>query len=137
MDGGNGSRISDDARDKALVDIEDLLQRVMVPFFLFGETARSLKEDRILKGEVIEIGVREVDLTQSALNTIKTFDFNGTFKETLSGFEYESHGIPIKVTLVKRRYKFLDHPDYIFYRAGEYLIPNPFDGYWRARRLVQ
>jgi hypothetical protein len=137
MDGGSGSRMSDYDIEKALFDVEDLLGRVLVPFILLGETARSIKDGEILGGTAVDIGIRELELNKSALRTIKTFYFEGGFNKTERGYEYTSHGIPVRIHVLNKKWKFLENPEQVFYGPATYLVPNPFKDYWKARHLVR
>lgn len=135
-DGGTGSRLSEIALERALVDVEDLFSRVLVPFYLLGETGKSIVDKGPLSGEFLDIGVKKADMTEFATTTIKNFALQD-FKEDEKGFSYVAHGVPIKVKYIKRKYSFFSNPDSVFYRAAEYLIPNPFDRYWTARHIIQ
>ncbi len=138
MDGGNGSRMSDYDIERALYDVEDLFQRVLVPFVLLGETARSIKEGEFIGGTAIEVGVRAGDLVPEAMSTILSFsNFEGGFNKTPTGYEYLSHGVPIKITVINKKWKFLENPNYVFYGPAEYRIPNPFLDYFKVKQFVR
>ena len=138
MDGGNGNRMSDYNIERALYDVEDLFQRTLVPFLLLGETARSIKNGEFVGGTAIEIGVKVGDLIPEALRTINSFsNFDGGFNKTELGYEYVSHGFPVKITIINKHYKFLENPEFVFYGPAEYRIPNPFIDYWKVKQLVR
>ena len=138
MDGGNGKRMSDYDIERALYDVEDLFQRVMCPFVLLGETARSVRDGEFVAGTVIEVGVRAGDLVPEILSTIHSFsNFNGGFNKTSFGYEYLSNGIPVKITVINKKWKFLENPDTVFYGPAQYQIPNPFPEYYKTRFLVR
>jgi hypothetical protein len=136
MDGGNGSRLSDIALEKALLDVEDLLQRCLMPFFLLGETARSIKDDGVISGTGIDVGVKKSSLIPEAMSTLHTFTL-GDFYEDDDIIKYVSHGIEVRIKKIGRNYKFLENLDKVFYKAGDYSIPNPFDIYWKSRHLLK
>ena len=135
-DGGNGSRLSDLKLDQALFDIEDLLQRLVVPFILLGKTAISLKKNKAIDGEKIEVGVKENDLHERAKRNLKGYTLED-FQETDTGFSYKAHGVPILVKIIKKNWKFFEFPDMIFYKASEYRVPNPIDTYIKSQHFVR
>lgn len=136
MDGGNGNSLSDYDLEKALYDVEDLLGRVLVPFVLLKETARSVHDNEVLGGTAVDVGVRDLDLHESALRTIKSFTFEGGFNKTPHGYEYLSHGVPVRITMLSKKWKFMENPEMAFYGPATYMLPNPFRDYWKVRQLV-
>jgi hypothetical protein len=136
MDGGNGSRLSDIALEKALLDVEDLLQRCLIPFFLLGETARSIRDGEVISGTGIDVGVKKSNLIPESMSTLHTFTL-GDFCEDDDIIKYISHGVEVRIKKIGRNYKFLENLDKVFYKAGDYSIPNPFDTYWKSRYLLK
>lgn len=127
IDGGDGTRLSEIALERALCDVEDLLQRALVPFTLLGETARSIGLHDFIKGDKVHVGVRSLDLPKTAIDTIEQMQ-PITWNE--SGFTYDSKdGVPIVVDVLKERIPFVENAEYVFYHASEYKIPNPLKGY--------
>ncbi len=120
------------------------MQRCLLPYFAFGETGRSLFETNELAGNSIEIGIRAMDYIASGQSTLKTLakgdDLNlgmVDFKQTDKGVSWVFKGIPIKITVVKRKYEFLRNPSSIYYFGETYNLPNPFNKYFKARYIVQ
>lgn len=135
-DGGNGSRLSDYNIERALFDVEDLMGRALVPFILLGETAKSVKEEELLSGTAVDVGVRALDLNEFSLRTIKTFTFEGGFNKTDWGYQYTSHGVPVRISVITKKWKFFENPEKVFYGPATYFVPNPFIDYWKTRFLV-
>ena len=130
--------------DEAFNHFNDIMDRCLCSFVLFGETARSIKQDEKLQGDGIYAGVRILDFTQSTSSMLTTMASNvdihlgiENFKKTEKVFNWEFKGIPIRIKLVHRRYKFIDNPDFVWYYAENYKIPNPFNKYWKMRFLIQ
>ena len=135
--GPNG--LTDDQLSEALFKIEDTFQRMLCPFFLLGETAQSIRDSYVgsekLTGRKIEIGVQRKYLTKEALITLDSYE---TGKEkTGFGFKLLFKDIPIEVRIIERKYSFLKNLDKRFYRTSEYLLPNPFEAYWKVRGIIR
>lgn len=126
----------------AIRDIYDMSERTMIKFIMLGEFAKAIrerKENVVLP--FIEIGMFEKNNTAEIkslfLNTWK-------FTKTEYGYTYfftppikwDRH-IPVKIRVLKKVYKCLQHPDFGFYGVDEFLIPNPFDEYWKIRGILK
>ena len=124
-----------DSKNKALFWLDDLMARCVLDakYVLLGETAKAIREDKDLP-DVLEAGLDQRYLTKEVMSTLKTY-VPGDFTE--AGFVTESEGVPVHFKFIKRKFAFLQNPDIRFYGPEEYQIPNPFDGYWKSRGLVQ
>jgi hypothetical protein len=125
----------------ALYDIQDILERAQCPYVLLKDTARSIVDKQKLEGDGIYIGVMKKDVNETALSTIK-FYLTGvrdprTTELRENGFDYEWNGVPVHVKFIERKYKFFKNPDFRFYMANNYSIPNPFENYWTARFIIK
>lgn len=136
---GQKTKLTDDQLSEALFKIEDVLGRMLVTFCLLGETARSLRDSprggEGLKGDKIEIGVEKKYLTKEALSTFDVYEPDKEKTET--GWKLTYNGVPVEIKVITQKYSFFKHPDFRFYRAGEYLLPNPFKEYWKIRGIVR
>lgn len=129
----------------ALYHVVDVCDRCLIPFILLDETARSIKQDDRLQGERITIGVRAADMTESATSSLRTlasptYDIHlgmDDFEELENGFMWNFKGVPISIQVIKRRYGFINNPDYTFYWGEQYNTPNPFGVYMKAKGLVR
>ena len=132
--------------DKALLYIDDLLDRALCPFMVGGETAKSVSEQEPsldggkLRGRKIEILIRKRYITKEVLSSLKTHPISGnerTFRETETGYYIEHEGIPIEIRVIKRDYPFFRTPDRSPYLIMDLGIPNPFEGYWKIRGIIK
>lgn len=132
--------------DKALLYIDDLLDRAVCPFMVGGLTARCVMEQepsldgRKLRGRKIEILIRKRHLTKEVLSSLKTHPISGkerTFKETDTGYYIEHENVPIEIRVIKTNYSFLQNPDRSFYMVMDLGIPNPFKQYWKVRGVLK
>lgn len=130
MDGGDGKRLTSSNLNLAFMDMEDLLQRCLLPFILLGNTAKSALKGKLLTNE-IQVGVKENELTKQAISTLKTLEKD--IVETEKGYTYTKNGIKINILKLDQNNRFYQNPDAFFYQGSEYLIPNPFHEYWEAR----
>lgn len=135
---------SDVELDLALFHAVDIADRCLMRFMLWGNTARSMVDKGLPEGDGIYLAVRKADLPEFVLSTLRTLakgsDINYSikdFKETDNSFSWTYHNVPITIKVVHRDYKFLHNLDFIWYKAEEYRIPNPFEGYWKTRSLVK
>lgn len=126
--------------DAALRYGQDVIERTLCPFFLWGQTARDVVDapptvdGGLLTGDKVELAILEKHLTREVRSTIKTME--GAEEED-DKIEFEHDGIPIIIKVIRRNYKFLQRPDAKFYMADEYKIPNPFESFWKKRGLVR
>lgn len=118
---------------KALYDIDDILGRSLLPYVVLDVTAKSLRETEPgqLSGDGIYLGIETKYLSKESMNTLKLYFDDSKLTET--GIEYEFNGVPIHVIFITQTYAFLKNPDFRWYMAGEYMMPNPFDEYWQVR----
>lgn len=125
--------------NEALFDFEGLMERSQTPFYLLKETGRSIKKELQLQGDKVYVGVRKLQVTPLFLSVLKEYviDVNPTYEETKTGFKYEYKGVPVEVTYITRKYHFISHPDSVYYWGESYLLPNPFDTYYKSRFIVR
>ena len=136
MNGTSGVRFSSEELSKALLDVEDLMDRLLTPYVLLGKTAECVKNDRLLDTEAIEVGIKKTDITQYVRDVIRTY-LNVELNNIENGFEYKAGAVPVKVKVYTRNYTFFKYPDTKVYSFGTYLIPNPFEVYWKVRGLIR
>lgn len=132
--GTNGQKFNEFELMKALHDFEDLMERVLCKFVVLGDTSKAMYEEKELYGDKIEVGIFKNDLVKFVRSTL-----NSLVKDiewTKYGFTYKSNGVPIKVRVISRSYKFFEHPDFRFYKTGQYEFANPFYSYWKSRFLI-
>lgn len=113
---------------------------------LLGETAHDIKYHGAFNANAvgIELGANERYYTFEALSTLNTLakgiDINygmSDFGADKQGFQWRYHGVPILLRVIKRNYACFQNPDFVWYKAEEYRVPNPFDTYWKTRHLIR
>lgn len=117
----------------ALGQLEDLLDRaLLVPsdWCVLGEAAKKLRNHENFEGlDKIEVAIPERKMNKFV---------EGVFK-TIAGenwAEQEYRGIPLKIKIIKGKFKFFDHIDLQPLVGASYGIPNPFNEYWKVRGIV-
>jgi hypothetical protein len=134
--GGNGHKFSVDELNKALLDIEDKLQRCLLPFVVLDTTAEDIYHERLLGGDKVVVGVEKKHLTKEAIGTLKTL-LRDLVPDPIRSFSYKVDKVPVYIKVINRKYSFLKHKDFKFYYGSEYKVPNPFAQYWKVRGLVR
>ncbi len=115
---------------KAILNVEAMFEGAMVEFLLLGETARRMKYAESLEGlELLEFGVQDRKLNRYARSTFKVLHGE-------NWQEKEYAGIPVKITVIKKRWKFFEHPDTFLYWGGAFKVANPWDSYWKKRGII-
>ena len=137
-------QFSDPELREALLHVEDIMGRALLELdmVVLKDTAKSMKEGLELYGDGIDIGIDERYIIDNTIGILKVLrDAERLIPEgtefTKDGFEYEYHGVPIRVKFLHRRWPWFQNPSEAFYYTGNYRIPNPFDKYWKARFIVR
>lgn len=133
----NGAKsFSEDQLNAALLALDDLMSRCILndTYVLLKDTALALKEGRLLFGDGIYAGVKELELTPEARTTIEQYYPNSIGEKEI---KFEVDGVPVTITIMRWKYGFMKYPDTKFYLAEEYQLPNPFDVYWKVRHIVK
>lgn len=120
---------------KALQDVEDLMARILTPFFLLGDTARIIMAGEILTGTYITVGIRRSNVTPEVMSTLKTFLKDVPIDE--SGFMYKVGEVPVRVKFIRNNYTFFEHTDTKFYGWDFFQVPNPFSEYWAMKGFIR
>ena len=120
--------------DKAVHHVQDLLNRTLIPFILLGDLVERIVNNKSIAGiKLIEIGVFQKDLVRERISSLKTEIGDIT---TDYGFGYKFDRIPIQIKIISKDHKFFENPDIIFYKSGEYRIPNPIEDYLKVRQEI-
>jgi len=139
FDGGQGEL------DKALDYAWDIFNRAGVPVCILGEGARQLKDgEKLHQLEFIDIAVLDKHVRVSGQKMLRTViegpwrvpNMNYEFGKDMIEF-FSEDGVPIKARIIKKTTKYFENPDTVFYLAGEYRIPNSFEGYWKVRNRIK
>lgn len=124
---------SDEQLHKALLFVEDVMDRALLPMILAGDTAHSVYTDE-LYGERLQVATyidqfnyfsRDI-LAQYGTMAVIQESNNGTCKAMIH-LEHET--VPIDIIFVERKQKYYDNPDSVRFRHANYLIPNPIKPY--------
>ena len=134
QNGANGASFSEDELHKALMFIEDIMERAVVHYMVMRDTAYSIYHEEKLKGREITVGILKKNITKEVLWTFETLLKD--IRITERGFIYLYGKIPIVVKFINKHYKFFDCPNFKYYRVGQYEIANPFEKYWNMRYFV-
>lgn len=128
-----------DELHKALMYVEDLMDRAMMPMLLWGETAHCVFNDE-LYGERVQVATyqdafnylsKEILQQQTGCN-IKQLDNAGTCSAVI---ELKFGDVPIEILSIGRKDKYVNNPDTVRFRHASYLIPNPIKDY--LKELVE
>ena len=120
----------------AFVNVEDLMDRLLTPYILLGKTADAVKFGRELEGDGIDIGIKQTSLTQYFCSIVDS-ELHLKREDIENGFEYMVGQVPVRIKVYKLDYQFFKFPDTKVYLYGTYLLPNPYEKYWKARDLIR
>jgi len=121
--------------NQALLHLQDLLDRIGVPYVLLGDVVEGITQNDSIAGiGKIEAGIEEKYLIPEVISSLKTEMGN---IQTTEGFGYLFDKIPVEIKIIRRRYKFFENPDTILFRLQYYRIPNPVRDYLKARWIVR
>lgn len=136
LNGKTGKQYTSDELDAALREVEDLMDQLLTPYFILGQSAYCLKYKVALDGTGIDVGIRDKSITQYVQDILKGYNFDP--EGIKNGFEFNAlNGVPIRVKVYSRNYYFFKYPDHVVYNFGTYMLPNPFDSYWKSRFLIR
>ena len=115
--------------DFALYEMERYFEQVMVPFYLIGESLTTVKDKGQVDGHKIELLTLERYLTKEVRSFFKGWGFTlNAHPRTVRKIKHNIKGIPVEIKVLKRRPKWLEHPDTTWYKVTQFMTPNP----WRA-----
>lgn len=144
MSGPDKPVLSEQQLLEALWHAQEIMERCLFPFVLLGETARSIVEDKAIKGDKITFGVRRADALTHYTNTLSTLASNIDFhvgiqdyRQTPEGFFWTFKGIPIEIKVIHNKYNYFDNPDQVYFWGETLKIPNPFSKYYSMRNLIK
>ena len=129
--------------EHALLFVEDIFDRCMTPFFLLGDTAREVVDNKnrnplepIDTHHPVEVGIKRTSYSEYLVNTMKMFLPPDTVWKKDS-VEFMHLDTPVIIRIINRKFTFLNHLDTIHYKITTFKIPNPFEKYWKQRGLVK
>lgn len=114
--------------EAALFAAKDFLDEAVCEFFVMGETAKCMKEDRWLTGKKIDIGIKEKEyIGTKEIMLIANPNIDIQPRKIIMIHEE----VPIEIRIIHKHYRVLDHLDQILYAYEDFLVPNPFDAFIR------
>ncbi len=118
---------------KALLFIEDILQRALCPFMVLGETAECIMamDMPILEGNLVHLGILNNHYSISSKSTILSLlkQWQKEFYDDENIISFTYHGVPVQIDIIHKEYPFFKNPDVRFFNLTEFRVPNPFDDY--------
>lgn len=119
----------------AMRDGVDFLDGLHLPGFLLGDSARQAWDNVNLTGNEVTFGIKKAEFTDVVKSLMEALRPGVQINET--GAEYFVGKVPVRVKIIHRKYEFLQNLDRKWYLYDEYLFPNPFEKYFKARYIVQ
>lgn len=138
MDGNSQSKtltFSHDQLLKAMRDGLDLMERCQIFGFLLGDAARSAWDGVDLNCKEIQFGIKGGEYTRLTKEIIGSTRHDVTMGENEASYLVD--GVPVVIKVINRKYGFLKHLDHKDYNYDQYLFPNPFEKYFKARFIIQ
>ena len=129
------------ALQMALLHVFDMFDAAHVQFVVLGDLAKCLHDKSIevfdpdLKADKVIIGVKEGELSEYAISTMKSF-YSDELKEEDYGWAMSFENVPIQIKVIKKKFKFMERPDVRTLATEGFNIPNPFENYWKSRFFI-
>lgn len=120
--------------ESALFYVEELMERIQAPYVLLNKTAYQVKNNEWLQGDEITIGIQKNHFgpyTKQLFNIVEP-----EVDVTEDDIYITNHGAPIHIRIIHKKFEFFKNPDVVFYNYAQYLLPNPFNKYWKVKQLV-
>ncbi len=108
--------------EAALYKAEDDFDKAVCKFMILGKSLKTMKEDLVINGNKVELGVWERRMTKEVRGWFKEWGWKiGKDKMTIT-----FGGVPIEVKFIKKVVRPYDHPDVMYYKVAQFQIPNPW-----------
>lgn len=128
-------KITTEQAHTALLFIEDVFDRALMPFILLDELAQQILENKVLDVCEISVGVREMNLTEYGRGVLMAYMPRSEWTKTTIYYEHE--GVPIIIWRIHNDLEVFKHPDQVHYSIFDLYVPNPFKEYWKNRDLIK
>ena len=135
----SGKVFNDEELRRALFAFQDLMERLGgCVFYPLRKTAEQVYNEAKMEDDAIYVGIKEAEFTESRKSMFFTLLEGWHIKpvETKSGWEFSLEGIPIKLAIIKRDYKYFRNPEIRFFGVTEFMLPNPLKEYLKAQYLI-
>lgn len=122
--------------NRGIEGVTDLMERGLVEdnILLLGDTARAVVDGKPLYGDCLEVGIERRYVTPLVASVFK--QFMGA-EDPYHSFTFNIGKVPVKVKVIQRVYGFFKNKSAVNYDYRWFLVPNPFEKYWKARHIVQ
>jgi hypothetical protein len=118
----------------ALRWIADILEGSQIQFVILGELVKQMVKEEPINVEKIEIGIKKNAWNETTRHLFNTFLPGECLKDTNLTAD---NGVPIELKIITRNYEFLKNPDFVYFWVDQYMIPNPWEKYYKARYLIK
>ena len=115
----------------ALYFILDHFSRSNTPFFLTGDTARAVKDGKLLSGDKVTVGIRKLEFQDRMLGILEAFKAADEIGDNYIKYTY--NGVPIEVQVIDNSEDLFTSLNEIMYQHDFFKLPNPFETYWANR----
>lgn len=129
--------------EEALKSVEWIMDCAQSEFFLMDELSRFVWDHEpdvwLNSGTVdtISVGVKRNWVTGYTSSTVKSMAQEFGFGSMPNEWQWEYDGVPVRVTIIERNYKYLENLDQKPHLSSFFKVPNPFEKYWASRFLVK
>ena len=123
--------ISETDYKNVLNKLEDVFESTTAKFMVVGSLLTAVETGTYLSDlDKFEFIVSKRSLNKYALTVLK---------ENLgeSWQDFEENGVPIKVKVINKNYKFMKYPDVRYYQGCTLYIPNPLSDYLKIKQLIK
>ena len=117
----------------ALYFILDHFSRSNTPFFLTGDTARAVKDSRLLSGNKITVGIRKLDFQDRMMGILEAFKTADEIGD--KSIKYTYNDVPIEVQVIDDSSDLFTSLNQVMYQHDFFKLPNPFEKYWANRNI--
>lgn len=108
-------------------------ESAMCRFVLLGETLRSIRENDQLEGKKLELGMFSNTLTPEVVSLFKQWGLKIGDKAITT----KIGNVPVEIKIIKRKYKFMEYLDFVWYKIGQFETPNPWRNAYKAKGLIK
>lgn len=130
----NGTNLSPEELQAALLDVQDALERAQIKFILLGDVAYSIYSYEELKGDKVVVGVLRNQWMPECVTILRAW--RPQVEEDKHGVHYKVGNVPIQIRVIRKNFFFLKDPDLRAYYDCSLFLPNPFARYWHSRSFV-
>ena len=125
--------------EAALYKAEDDFDKAVCKFMIIGNSLKTMKEDLVINGTKVELGVWERRMTKEVRGWFKEWGWKFHKEETVPTTDKRLMkvtkeammtitfgGVPIEVKFIKNVVRPYTHPDVMYYKVAQFQIPNPW-----------